>query len=122
MDLNHQLDERICTISIHTTTHFHRTACPSHYNQLNLFLLFVMARVLLINTSRMEFIALHAAINANFKGRMNHMYHLRQVIRYRLASLIIEAVQSGKKCELEILDRYEAIIFRELKNYLVEDV
>ena len=49
------------------------------------------------------------------------MFQLRQAIRYRLANLILEAVKSGKNCELEILDKYEAIIFRELKTYLVEE-
>jgi hypothetical protein len=49
------------------------------------------------------------------------MYQLRQTIRYRLANLIIEAAKSGRNCELEILDKYEAIIFRELKEYLVEE-
>ena len=48
------------------------------------------------------------------------MYQLRQTIRYRLASLIIEAAKTGKNCELEILYKYEAIIFRELKQHLVE--
>lgn len=49
------------------------------------------------------------------------MYQLRQVIRYRLANLIIETAKSGRNCELEILDKYEAIIFRELKEYLIEE-
>ena len=48
------------------------------------------------------------------------MYQLRQVLRYRLASLIIEAIESGQKCEIEILDKYEALIFRELKEYMDE--
>ena len=46
------------------------------------------------------------------------MYQLRQVLRYRLASLIIEAAKAGRKCEIEILDKYEAIIYAELKAYL----
>jgi hypothetical protein len=50
------------------------------------------------------------------------MYQLRQVIRYRLANLIIEATKFGKNCELDILDKYEAIIFRELKEYLAQEV
>ena len=48
------------------------------------------------------------------------MYQLRQVLRYRLANLIIEAVKSDRKCEMEILDKYEAIIYEELKAYLYD--
>ena len=50
------------------------------------------------------------------------MYQLRQIIRYRLANLIIEAATFGKYCELELLDKNEAIIFRKLKEYLAEEV
>ena len=55
------------------------------------------------------------------QGEVIQMYQLRQVIRYRLANLIIETAKSGRNCELEILDKYEAIIFRELKEYLIEE-
>lgn len=46
------------------------------------------------------------------------MYKLRQTLRYRLANLILEAVKSGQQCDIEMLNKYEAIIFRELKEYL----
>ena len=46
------------------------------------------------------------------------MYNIREMLRYRLASLIIEAIESGRKCDIKTLDKYEAIIYQELKPYL----
>jgi hypothetical protein len=46
------------------------------------------------------------------------MYQLRKVLRYRLSRFIVEAIESGHKGEVKLLDKYEAIISEELKQYM----
>ena len=46
-----------------------------------------------------------------------YLYDLRKVLRFRLTNLVIEAKQRTPRDEVALIDKYEALIYEEVKRF-----
>ena len=46
------------------------------------------------------------------------MYNLRKVLRFRLTNLVIEAKERTPRDEVALIDKYEALIYEEVKRFI----
>jgi len=57
-------------------------------------------------------------MNQDNKGQDKPMYDLREKLRYRLTCLLVEANGQADTDKVHLLGKYEAIIFKELREFI----